>query len=244
MRSTISALARTLGTLADLFLPKDCAGCGLAADVLSSSICPSCTVALPGMPGPTRPSPAPAGLPPCIAGGEYDGSLRELILSYKERGRRGLAAPLGDTLATVVAAGLPSAGSTAVVLVPVPATAAAARARWGDHMLRLARRAGERLRDLGHHAVIVPALQARPRADSVHLDRHQRALTARDAFRVRPPRVRWLRAAVGAGARGGAGRRRPDHRLDARGRGRSPGRGWDRRVVRRDAGGDQTSPGL
>jgi predicted amidophosphoribosyltransferase len=201
MRPTIPkpAPARALAALVDLFLPTDCAGCG-RLDV-RSGICVSCVNALSKAPAPTRPTPAPGGLPPCVAGGDYDGPLRELILAYKERGRRGLAAPLGDTLASIVATGLPSARSTAVVLVPVPATAAAARARWGDHMLRLARRAGERLQAMGHPAAIATALRARPRADSAHLDRHQRAMTARDAFRVRRQRVQWLRAAVGAGAR-------------------------------------------
>jgi predicted amidophosphoribosyltransferase len=202
MQRTASASGRpsigTLTALIDLFLPMDCAGCGRLDT--RSGVCVSCVDALSETPAPTRPAPAPRGLPPCVAGGDYAGPLRELILAYKERGRRGLAAPLGDTLATVVAAGLPSARSIAVVLVPVPATAAAARARWGDHMLRLARRAGERLRAMGHPAAITSALRARPRADSAHLDRHQRALTATGAFRVRQRRVQSLRAAAAAGA--------------------------------------------
>ncbi len=204
MRRTASASSRpsigTLTALIDLFLPMDCAGCGRLG--VRSGICVSCVAALTEAPAPTRPTPAPIGLPSCVAGGEYEGTLRELILAYKERGRRGLVAPLGDALAAVVTAGLAGTRrATAIVLVPVPATAVAARARWGDHMLRLARHASGRLCSTGHPAVIATALRARPRADSAHLDRHQRAMTARDAFRVRPRRVPALRAAASAGAR-------------------------------------------
>jgi predicted amidophosphoribosyltransferase len=133
------------------------------------------------------------GLPPCVALGDYGGPLRELILAYKERGRRGLSAPLGDALAAVV---LSSVGVRApLALVPVPDTAAAARARHGDHMLRLARRAARCLRRCGLPAFVCSPLRARPRVDSVHLDRTGRARAARDAFVPRPRRMAALRAA-------------------------------------------------
>jgi predicted amidophosphoribosyltransferase len=136
-----------------------------------------------------------------VAGGDYDSPLRELILAYKEHGRRGLAAPLGDRLAAVVRAGWPASGPLA--LVPVPATAAAIRARHGDHMLRLARRAALHLRAAGIPTVVASPLRALPRADSAHLDREQRAAAARTAFAVRwrsPVRVAALASAADAGA--------------------------------------------
>jgi predicted amidophosphoribosyltransferase len=127
--------------------------------------------------------------------------LRELILAYKERGRRGLAGPLGDRLAAVVRAGWPGPGP--IALVPVPATPAAIRARHGDHMLALARRAARGLAAGGQLAVVTSPLRALPRADSAHLDREQRAAAAHSAFAVTwrsPARLRALGDVADAGA--------------------------------------------
>jgi predicted amidophosphoribosyltransferase len=79
-----------------------------------------------------------------------------------------------------------------LVLVPVPATAAARRARHGDHMLRLGQRAVRRLRSWGHPAVLAAPLRARPRVDSAGLDRHARARGAEHAFAGRPARLAAL----------------------------------------------------
>lgn len=180
-RQAVAVHTGILATLIDLVLPQECAGCGALAG--RPGLCPPCAACLSQPPSPRRPHPAPSGLPDCLAGGDYDGVLRASILAYKERGQRGLAAPLGDLLATVVGTGWPRGGP--IVLVPVPATAAAIRARHGDHMLRLARRAVQRLRADGQPAVTATALRALPRADSTHLDREQRALAAHGAFAVR-----------------------------------------------------------
>jgi predicted amidophosphoribosyltransferase len=145
----------------------------------------------------------PVGLPSCLSTGDYDGPLREMILAYKERGRRGLAAPLGDALAAGVQAGWP--GPEPLALVPVPATAAAIRARHGDHMLRMAKRAADRLRSVGRLAQVVTPLRALPKTDSAHLDRDARAATARSAFEMREPwrrgrRIDALRSVADGGA--------------------------------------------
>src|SRR5258706_11804087 len=95
----LSTGARALAGVVDLVLPADCAGC--AEPAARSSICPACAGVLGQPPFSARPTPAPAGLPPCFAGGDYAGPTRELIIGYKERGRRALAAPLGDALARV-----------------------------------------------------------------------------------------------------------------------------------------------
>jgi predicted amidophosphoribosyltransferase len=148
-----------------------------------------------------RPRPAPAGLPACVAGGDYDGALRELILAYKERGRRGLWRPLGDRLADVVAAGWPEPGP--VALVPIPATAAAIRARHGDHMRSLARRAARTLAGAGRRVVVTSPLRALPKVDSAHLDREQRAAAAHGSFALRwrsPVRLAALASVADAGA--------------------------------------------
>jgi predicted amidophosphoribosyltransferase len=104
---------------------------------------------------------------------------------------------LGAVLARSVAAGW--AAGVPVAVVPIPATAAAIRARHGDHMLRLARIAARDLRAAGIPAGVAPALRARPKADSAHLDRAARAEAARTAFRVRPERLGPLRDLVDRG---------------------------------------------
>jgi predicted amidophosphoribosyltransferase len=184
LRRLVGVGRSTVASLADLVLPLDCAGCGRPSTGMAG-LCATCGAVLALPPTPTRPDPAPAGLPPCLSAGEYADPLRELILAYKERDRRVLAAPLGDALAAVVLAGWPVRAPSRLTLVPVPATAAAVRARHGDHMLRLARRAAGRLRRAGVGATVATPLRALPKPDSAHLDRRERALAARDAFAVR-----------------------------------------------------------
>jgi predicted amidophosphoribosyltransferase len=72
-------------------------------------------------------------------------------------------------------------------------------------MLRLARRATAWLRAAGCPAGVAHALRALPKSDSAHLDREQRALSARHAFAVRArwrggPRLAALQALTDAGA--------------------------------------------
>ncbi|MFF5171620.1 ComF family protein [Micromonospora sp. NPDC000089] len=170
--------------LTDLVLPVGCAGCRERGPT-RRGFCPACAAALGALrPGPVRPTPAPPGLPPCHALGPYAGPLREALLTYKERGRHGLARPLGALLAEVVAVGVGPARP--VLLVPVPDTAAAARARYGDHLTRLARAAAARLRAAGWDVRLARPLRALPRPDSVTLDSAGRVAAARDAFRLRP----------------------------------------------------------
>ncbi|MFG1953613.1 ComF family protein [Micromonospora sp. NPDC048830] len=171
--------------LTDLVLPAECAGCR-ERRATRHGFCPGCVAALEALrPRPARPTPAPPGLPPCVALGPYAGPLREALLEYKERGRHGLARPLGGLLAEVVAEALGSGPAREVLLVPVPDTAAAARARYGDHLGRLARHAAARLRRAGWPVRVVRPLRALPRPDSVTLDSAGRARAAEAAFRPR-----------------------------------------------------------
>ncbi|WP_410809654.1 ComF family protein [Micromonospora sp. 067-2] len=171
--------------LADLVLPADCAGCRERRSGLRHGVCPVCVTALDALrPRPVRPTPAPPGLPPCVALGSYAGPLREALLAYKEHGRHGLARPLGALLAEVVAAAV--GGARPVALVPVPDTAAAARARYGDHLDRLARHCAARLTRGGWPVRVDRPLRALPRPDSVTLDSAGRAAAAEAAFRPRP----------------------------------------------------------
>jgi predicted amidophosphoribosyltransferase len=195
----VSVVRSTVLTLLDLVLPAGCGGCSLPG---APVVCPACQGILDEPPRPSWPTPVPAGLPPCRTGGPYTEVRRELVLNYKERGRRGLAAPLARALAEVVASGLPSSPGP-VVLVPVPATAAAVRARFGDHMAVLARRCAAELCRTGVAASVAAPLWARPRPDSAHLDRFARADAARNAFAPRwpagSPRAVALRDAADAG---------------------------------------------
>jgi predicted amidophosphoribosyltransferase len=203
----VSVLADALGgwasdgwaALVDLVLPAGCAGCRASSTALRRGVCGDCVAVVAELvPHPVRPVPAPSGLPPCAALGGYQGVLRELVLSYKERGRHGLAGPLGALLAQVVTAhgGWESHGAAPVLLVPVPGTAQAVRHRHGDHVGRLARHAAVRLRDAGRPAVVAHPLRALPRPDSAGLGSAARAAAAATAFRVRPSRAARLQALV------------------------------------------------
>ncbi|WP_405092544.1 ComF family protein [Micromonospora sp. NBC_01392] len=172
--------------LTDLVLPTGCAGCAVRSPALRQGFCPRCVAELQALrPASTRPDPAPSGLPPCVALGPYGGALREGLLAYKERGRHGLARPLGALLAEVVAVAVGRPGP--VTLVAVPDTTRAARARYGDHLERLVRPAAARLRAAGWPVRVLRPLRALPRPDSVVLDSAGRAAAAEAAFRLRRP---------------------------------------------------------
>lgn len=188
-------MAGVWADLADLVLPVECAACRGAGLRLRRGVCLGCAAALEELrPVAVRPTPAPAGLPRCVALGPYAGALREVLLSYKERGRHGLARPLGLLLAEVVAVAA-GGGPRPVLLIPVPATARAARQRHGDHLWRLTRHAAGRLRVAGWPVAVARPLHALPRPDSATLDSAGRAATATAAFRPRPGRLPALRRA-------------------------------------------------
>ncbi|GIF48855.1 putative amidophosphoribosyltransferase [Asanoa ferruginea] len=187
-----------LAALADLVLPAECAGCRTPHVPLRHGACADCAAALTALrPASVRPRPAPPGLPPCVAVGEYAGPLRESLLAYKERGRVSLATPLGVLLAEAVAA---AAGGVPrpVLLLPVPSTAKAVRERHGDHVRRLADRAAKTLRRAGWPTEVAQPLRALPKPDATHLDSAQRAIAAAAAFRPRAKAMdRARRAANG-----------------------------------------------
>jgi predicted amidophosphoribosyltransferase len=201
LAAVLAPLVDTWAALSELVLPAECAGCAAGGTPLRRGVCGRCVAAVQDLrPRLVRPTPAPPGLPPCAALGGYDGVLRELILTYKERGRHGLARPLGALLAEVVAAGLDDGRGAAVPvrLVPVPSTAQAARQRHGDHLWRLARHTAARLRQAGWSVSVARPLRALPRPDSVALDAAGRAAAAANAFQIRPGRPAVaLRAASG-----------------------------------------------
>ncbi len=134
------------------------------------------------------PTPAPPGLPRPWAVAAYDGVVRAALLAHKERGRRSLAGPLGTALgaALVAAAGEASARPAGdLVAVPVPSSAAARRARGGDPLLRLARRATALARGRGQPVRLLPVLhQSRAVADAAGLDASSRAANLAGALAV------------------------------------------------------------
>ncbi|MEV0132877.1 hypothetical protein AB0H83_30990 [Dactylosporangium sp. NPDC050688] len=194
-----------LADLLDLVLPATCAGCDEPA---RGPLCEPCRVALAAAkPGRTRPVPEPPGLPPVYALAAYAGSVRRMLIQYKERNRHELTPALGGLLARVVLTAVTAPGGTAapgssgafqaaagfggaVTLVPVPATAAAARRRFGDHIDRIAQEAAAALRRRGVDARVVGLLRALPkREDSAELSAAERARAAGAAFTVRGRRL-------------------------------------------------------
>jgi predicted amidophosphoribosyltransferase len=190
-------LIELVESLTDLVLPAACAGCGAERLPLRSGACADCAAALEALiPYPTAPVPPPPGIPACSAVGPYAGPLRSALLAYKERGRHRLARPLGALLATAGAdVAIRHGGGPAVpiVIVPVPSTARAIRARQGDHMARLAAHAVRRLRAAGWQADLARPLRALPRPDSASLDPAGRAAVAESSLRIRPTRIGILR---------------------------------------------------
>jgi predicted amidophosphoribosyltransferase len=95
--TTTMLLTRPFTTLADLLLPLRCAGC----DERGVALCPLCRHAID--PGDAPPRPYGRHSPvPIYSVAEYQGRARAVLLAYKERDRRDLAAPLGDLLANAL----------------------------------------------------------------------------------------------------------------------------------------------
>jgi predicted amidophosphoribosyltransferase len=161
-----------VAALADLVLPRTCAGCGLPA----AALCRRC-VALLCRPRLAIPRRFPEGFPPTVAAGAYAGPVRPALNAFKERGRAELAGPLGAALAlavAAVAAGVPGRRRP-VVLVPVPSSPAALRIRGRDHVRELAGVAVAELHGAGVVATQARLLRRRGRVrDSAGLSAVQR----------------------------------------------------------------------
>jgi len=175
--------------LLELVLPQACAGCERARGPL----CRACARRLSAQAWPAVPSPAPGGLPSPWAVADYEGVVRAAILAYKERGRTGLARPLGSALARSVYAatepgreGRPVSGP--VWLVPVPSARAATRRRGHDPIREITNAAVAALRGCGVPARRSSVLsQIRPVADQAALSAVQRAVNLSGALTVTRP---------------------------------------------------------
>lgn len=156
-----------LGPLADLVLPRVCAGCGSPGEL----VCPRCARWL-THPHLARPRRHPDGFPPTVAAGPYAGPVKPAVLAFKEHGRAELAGPLGAALAVSVVAVCAAArdGPGPVLLVPVPSSRTALRERGRDHVGELTVSAVRELRAAGVDARRARLLGRRGRvADSAGL---------------------------------------------------------------------------
>jgi predicted amidophosphoribosyltransferase len=168
-----------VSALADLVLPRTCAGCGRPDAVL----CRWCArhLAAPHLATPRR---FPDGFPPTVAAGAYAGPVRSAVLAFKEHGRAELARPLGVALAlAVVAVTRAVPGRRPVLLVPVSSSRAALRARGRDHVRELTRAAAGELRAAGFPVTVAGLLRRRGRVrDSAGLTAGQRRANLAGSF--------------------------------------------------------------
>ena len=181
--------------LADLVLPRTCAGCGVPGALL----CRPCAQLL-ARPRLAQPRRHPPGFPPTVAAGDYAGPVRPAVLAFKEHGRAELAGPFGAALALSVAAVLTAVPEDPgpVLLVPVPSSAAAVRRRGRDHVQELAGAAVTELVAAGLAAGTARLLgrsSGRGVRDSAGLDAAARRANLAGRFRVRgtvPPGARLV----------------------------------------------------
>jgi predicted amidophosphoribosyltransferase len=169
-----------IAALADLVLPRACAGCG----VPGRALCDRCALLL-ARPRPAAPRRFPWGFPPTTAAGAYAGPVRPAVLAFKERGRSELAVPLGAALALAVAALVTAVPGPVrpVALVPIPSSREALRSRGRDHVGELTARAVIELRAAGVPASESRLLRRRGRArDSAGLSTAQRRANLAGTF--------------------------------------------------------------
>lgn len=187
-------MPRLLSALVDLAVPAACVGCG----AWGTDLCPPCAAPLRDPPRWARPTPCPLGLPPVAAIAAYDAGVRAALVHHKERAAYSLTAHLADALARAVAHAAVTADECAPLLVPVPSSAAARRARGDDPLLRLVRAAATRLRRSGVPVTVEAAVVRHGRAvrDSAGLSAPDRAANLAGAFDATAERLRGPRRAV------------------------------------------------
>lgn len=127
----------------ELILPRRCAGCGAAGEVL----CASCARELEAPP--FRVTPGVDTFAPVYALGTYAGAHRGVVLAMKERANLAVRAHAGALIRAALTH-LEVRGEVPehAVLVPAPTRRAAARARGGDPVQAVCRASGRPTRAL------------------------------------------------------------------------------------------------
>nr|CAA9336948.1 MAG: hypothetical protein AVDCRST_MAG46-1748 [uncultured Nocardioidaceae bacterium] len=123
-----------------------------------------------------------------VAAAVYAGTVRELVIGFKEHERFGLVAALAPMIVASVElclASLPQ-GVAPVTLVPMPSAPAAVRRRGHDAVARLTRRCAVLMRRRGHVVAVCCALTPTRRVgDQAGLSASARAANLDGALRLR-----------------------------------------------------------
>lgn len=199
-----------------VLMPRGCAGCGAADEIL----CPACTERF------SRPQWRP--LPGLATGrvwacARYEGPVRTAILSWKDHGDVEADRPLAQAMRSLVRrcredlafddlrndadSRRDAAGDAGTVLVvPAPSSASSIRRRGRVQVQPLGQAVADELMRMGIDAVYAPALVMRGvmRKSVMRSGIRDRAARVRDRIAARPVRV-WL-AGAGHGRGGGAAR--------------------------------------
>lgn len=187
LRRVLRPVVGAAGALAQLVAPRECVGCALPG----VDLCRWCRAPLERGARRADPDPVPPGLPPTFAATGYDGAVREAVNAFKEHGRSGLLPPLAAGLAAAVAAALldhGDPGPTRVLLVPVPSSPDASRARGTRATVELARAAARRAGVTGLVVQAWPGLRStRRRADQSGLGAVGRAANMAASMRAAVP---------------------------------------------------------
>ncbi|GMV96270.1 MAG: amidophosphoribosyltransferase [Phycisphaerae bacterium] len=194
----MSAIARSIGALVDLFLPRGCPACDHALDGDDGPFCVACALAI-GRDGGqdycsrcgTTAEPylvAAAGCPQCrefrvkpdamARAGTYGGPVGELVKQLKFRGRQRLDDPLGGLLAEALRRYVPIDDLDA--LVPVPED-------WGSWWRYRFHPAGALARCVGRRlgVPVIPVVRmARRHRRQAPLPASERIRNVRGAFRT------------------------------------------------------------
>lgn len=161
-----------------LLWPNRCVVCGVADRVCCASCLAEVRNGDGGGPSRLLPRTGRAHGLHLRSAGPYGGALRGALVAYKHSGRTGLARPLGERLAPVLAAALRAAPATPVI-VAIPSRSARVRERGFRHLEPVVRAA---LRGAGapvRHDRELRALRAtRGRRSQVGLDRAERRRNA------------------------------------------------------------------
>lgn len=182
-------LRRTGTELLSLLLPVGCAGCGRDDEPW----CPDCRALLRG---PARRCEDRAGrldrldgrTPPWWALTDFTGPVRRAVTAWKDHGRSDLTAPFADGLRRGARAMVPTlTGCGPVLVVPLPSTAAARRARGWDPVGTLAGVVADELVRRGVPASSGNVLRRTPGADQSGLSARDRARNLAGHVLVRRP---------------------------------------------------------